>query len=182
MSRYHCITNYCSFIQNYPDTEESIMGRATSQEWKPFPNFQDPIYLELRKSDTGKSNYKFDISSSLNPFLVISDSTLNKLGDILYPRGQIIPVATNSKSKDFYGFYPTNAISNCFNRKLSNYKTYLDKLLIEVPVLNQNSISDEYLFSINEDISRVFVTEKFKERVEYSGLLGFDFSIKIETN
>ena len=76
----------------------------------------------------------------------------------------------------------TNTITNNFNRKLSNYKTYLDKLLIEVPVLNQNSISDEYLFSINEDISRVFVTEKFKERVEYSGLLGFDFSIKIETN
>ena len=173
--------NFCSLIQNYPSNEESIIGRAASQNWKPFPDFHDRIHLELRRSDTGKSNYKFDFSSSLSPFFIISDFTLNLLGDILCPRGQIIPVSTKSKSKDFYGYYPTNAISNCLNMKLSNYESYQDKLLIETPILNKNRITDEYLFSIDEDISRVFVTEKFKARVEQSGLLGFDFSIKIET-
>ncbi len=175
-------TNYCSFIQNYPNDEESIIGRAASQNWKPFLNFHDLINLELRRSDTGKSNYKFDFSSSLSPFFVVSDSTLNMLGDILFPRGQLIPISTQSKSKDFYGYYPTNAISSCLNRELSIYETYQGKLLIETPVLKKNNISDEYLFSIDEDISRVFVTEKFKRRVESSGLLGFDFSIKVETD
>ncbi|MGY2184396.1 hypothetical protein [Pseudomonas agarici] len=175
-------TNYCTFTENYLDTEESIIGRAASQNWKPFLNFHDPIYLELRKSDTGKLNYKFDFSSSLSPFFVISDFAFEKLDDILSPRGQIIPIVTKNKAKKFYGYYPTNALSNCLNRELSTYEIYQDKLLVETPVLTKNSISDEYLFSINEDISRVFVTEKFKNRIEHSRLLGFDFSIKIETH
>ncbi|PXY94633.1 hypothetical protein DKK76_09225 [Frischella perrara] len=41
------------------------------------------------------------------------------------------------------------------------------------------NITDEYLFSVEEDISRVFVTDKFKQRVEDANLLGFDFSTEI---
>lgn len=54
--------------------------------------------------------------------------------------------------------------------------------IIEKPVLKAKNITDEYIFSIEEDISRVFVTEKFKQRVEESGLLGFDFSVEIPTS
>ena len=41
------------------------------------------------------------------------------------------------------------------------------------------NITDEYLFSIEEDIGFVFVTDKFKQRVKDANLLGFDFSIEI---
>ena len=54
--------------------------------------------------------------------------------------------------------------------------------MIDKPVLIINNITDEYLFSIEEDISRIFVTDKFKQCVEEAGLLGFDFSIEIPTS
>jgi len=55
------------------------------------------------------------------------------------------------------------------------------RFLIRKPVLKVDNITDEYLFSIEEDISRVFVTDAFKRRVEEAGLLGFDFSVEIPT-
>lgn len=36
------------------------------------------------------------------------------------------------------------------------------------------------MFVINEDISRVFVTEQFKEKVEGCGLVAFDFSTEVK--
>ncbi len=54
--------------------------------------------------------------------------------------------------------------------------------MIRKPFLIAQNITDEYLFPIEEDISRVFVTDKFKQRVEDANLLGFDFSIEIPTS
>ena len=51
--------------------------------------------------------------------------------------------------------------------------------MIEKTFLIAKNITDDYLFSIEESISRVFVTDKFKQRVEDANLLGFDFSTEI---
>lgn len=173
------VTNYCSFIQEYPDGEESIMGRAVDCLWRPFDSKYCSITLELRKNDSGKKNYQFDFSSALEPFFVISETALDKLSDILTPRGEILSVITKSKKKKFFGYYPTNPLKGCFDKEKSVYREYPKGLMIEKPVLIAGNITDEYLFSIEEDISRVFVTDKFKRRVEDAGLLGFDFSVEI---
>lgn len=176
------VTNFCSFIQDYPEGEDSIIGRAMMQNWKLFDKRYQAITLELRRNDSGKKNYQFDFSSALNPFFVISETALDKLRDILEPRGQILPVITESKKKKFFGYYPTNPLSGCFDKEESVYREYPKGLMIEKPVLIASNITDEYLFSIEEDISRVFVTDKFKQRVEEAGLLGFDFSVEITTS
>nr|NBL93634.1 hypothetical protein [Proteus sp. G2675] len=85
-----------------------------------------------------------------------------------------------SKRKKFVGYYPTNSLSGCFDRTNSIYREYPNGLMIEKPVLIKNNITDEYLFTIDEDISRIFVTDKFKQRVEDAGLMAFDFSVEIE--
>lgn len=64
--------------------------------------------------------------------------------------------------------------------KNSVYREYPNGLMIEKPVLIKNNITDEYLFTIDEYISRIFVTDKFKQRVEDAGLTAFDFSVEIE--
>lgn len=171
-----------SFIQDYPEGEESIMGRVRKQLWQPFDDGYNPISLELDESDTGKKNYQFDISDSLRPFFIISELTLNKLRDIFEVRGQVLPVITESKNKKFFGYYPTNPLSGCFDKEKSIYREYPKGLMIEKPVLVSDKITDEYLFSIEEDISRVFVTDLFKQRVEEVGLIGFDFSVEIPTS
>ena len=172
----------CAFIQDYPEEEEGIKGRAMDQRWKPFGDDYQPIKLELVRNDFGKKNYRFDLSSALNPFLVFSESALTALADILEPRGQLLPVITESKRKKFYGYYPTNPLSGCFDKEKSVYEEWTNGLKIEKTFLIAKNITDEYLFSIEESISRVFVTDRFKQRVEDANLLGFDFSIEIPTS
>lgn len=140
--------NTCSFIQDYPEGEESIIGVSMRQWWQPFDNYVTPVVLELRRNDSGKRNYQFDFSSSLNPFFVISEDVLSKLDDIIKPRGQILPVITESKRKNFFGYYPTNPLSSCFDKGKSTYREYPNGLMIEKPVLIASNITDEYLFSI----------------------------------
>lgn len=176
------VTNFCSFIEIYPEGQESIIGRSMDQLWQPFEQINTSITLKLRKNEEGKKNYQFDISGSLSPFFVISEKALDILEDIILPRGQIFPVASDSKKKKFFGYYPTNSLSNCFNYELSDYTKYPNGLMIYKPVLISKNISDEYLFSIEEGINWVFVTDKFKQRVEEAGLLAFDFSLEIPTS
>ena len=173
------VDGFCSFIQDYPDGEESIMGRSVDEPWVPFSDDYLPVKLELSRNEHGKRNYQFDLSSALSPFFVISELALDKLDNILSSRGQVLPVITESKRKKFFGYYPTNSLSGCFNSDKSVYRVAERGLIIEKPVLIAKNITDEYLFSIEEDISRVFVTDKFKQRVEEAGLLGFDFSVEI---
>lgn len=174
--------NTCSFIQDYPEGDRSVIGRSMMQEWKPFGVNYQAITLELRRNDAGKKNYQFDFSGALNPFFVISEVALDQLSDILKPRGEILPVITESKKKKFFGYYPTNPLKDCFDKEKSVYREYQNGLMIEKPVLTAENITDEYLFSIEEGISRVFVTDKFKQHVEEAGLIGFDFSVEIPTS
>lgn len=174
------ITNYCSFIQDYPDGEESIIGRSRDQGWRRFGNDYIEISLELRSNNFGKKNYQFDFSGSLSPFFVFSELGVNHLFDILNPRGQFLDVRTASKRKKFIGYYPTNVLYECVDKQKSIYTEYPKGFMFEKLVLVKNNITDEYLFSINENISGVFVTDKFRKLVEEIGLLGFDFSKEIE--
>ena len=173
------LSDTCFFIQDYPEGEVGIMRRAMAQRWKPFGNDYQPIKLELRRNELGKKNYQFDFSGFLNPFLVFSESALTALADILEPRGQLLPVITESKRKQFFGYYPTNPLSGCFDKEKSVYEECPNGLMIRKLFLIAKNITDEYLFSIEEDISFVFVTDKFKQRVEDANLLGFDFSTEI---
>ena len=173
------VTNYCSFIEEYSDGDKSIMSLSRSYLWKSMAAQYEPISLSLRKNDFGQKNYKFDISSSLSPFFIISERTFIALEDILYSRGDILPVLTESKKKVFFGFYPTNAISGCFDRSESIYTQYPKGNLIRKCILKKDKITEEYLFTIAEDVSTVFVTEKFKQRVFEAGLQSFDFSHRI---
>jgi len=176
------VRDHSSFIQTMDDDEDSIMALAMDQNWQAFAKPPSPISLELRKSDSGKKNYQFDISGALRPFFVISEPALDVLGDMLKPRGQVLPVKTDSQKKQFFGYYPTNTLTGCFDKERSIYRVAKKGLLIERVVLISAHIKDDYLFSIEEDFTRVFVTSAFKRRVEEAGLTGFDFSSEIETS
>lgn len=174
--------NFCLFIEEYPKTEETIVDKIMDQQWKSFYSNEKPVVLKQCRSDTGKKNFQFDFSSMLSPFFVFSETAINALEDILLPRGQVLPVITESKKKKFLGYYPTNPLSGCFDKEKSKYREAERGLIVERPVLIAKNISDEYLFSIEESIRWVFVTDKFKQRVEEAGLLAFDFSWEIPTS
>ncbi|MBI0275729.1 hypothetical protein I6H07_07755 [Hafnia alvei] len=176
------VTNFCSFIELYPKEQGSIIGRAMRQRCQSFDPNTTAIVLKQLRSDTGRKNFQFDLSGMLAPFFVLSETALTALEDILSPRGQFLPVITESKKKRFFGYYPTNSLRGCFDKEKSEYREAELGLIVERPVLIAKNISDEYLFSVEADISRVFVTDKFKQRVEEAGLLAFDFSREIPTS
>lgn len=176
------LTNSCSFIEVYSKEQESIIGRAMRQRWQKFGHIYTPITLKQCRSDTGKKNFQFDFSSMLSPFFVFSEAALIALEDILLPRGQVLPVITKSKKKKFYGYYPTNSLPGCFDEKKSEYTVAERGLMVDRPVLKAKNITDDYLFTIDETMRWVFITDKFKQRVEEAGLLAFDFSWEIPTS
>ncbi|MCO6540635.1 MAG: hypothetical protein J6569_10990 [Gilliamella sp.] len=173
------VSDYSSFIENCPDGQEDIAGRAMDRalyhHWQPFGEEYQPVTMELYANDYGRKNYQLDISGSTAPFYVLSERALEALSDIFLSRGQVLPIITASKRKKFWGYFPTNVLKGCFDKEKSIYKQWPNGLMIEHVVLIADNITDEYLFTIEEDIGRVFVTEKFKQRVEEAGLLAFTF-------
>ena len=174
---------FSSFIEKYPAGQESIIGRSMAQEWKPFDDSFRAVELVLRASDDGKKNYQFDISGALGPFFVFSEQAVEVLSEkFLGKYGQFLPVMTPSKKKKFLGYYPNNPVADCLDLERSQYRTYEYGLVIEKAVLVRSQLPDRDVFVINEDMKRVFVTERFKEEVESSGLKGFDFSNEIDVS
>ncbi|MWP62697.1 hypothetical protein [Gilliamella sp. Pas-s25] len=173
------LSNYSYFIENCPKGQEDIAGRAMDRalyhHWQPFGEEYQPVTMELYRNYYGKKNYQLDISGFTAPFYVLSERALEALSDIFLPRGQVLPIITASKRKKFWGYFPTNVLKGCFDKEKSIYKQWPNGLMIEHVVLIADNITDEYLFTIEEDIGRVFVTEKFKQRVEEAGLLAFTF-------
>lgn len=168
--------NCSSFIENYPEGEKSSLSGIMGLRWKPLEGDFESVKLELWRSDRGKKNYQFDFSASLRPFLVFSEHAFDKLKDILIPRGQVLPIITESKRKRFLGYYPTNPLKGCLDMEKSNYKIYPRGMDISKHVLISGNICDDYFFTIEECVSSIFVTSKFRERVEEHDLIGFDFS------
>lgn len=175
--------DYSFFMYNHNKNDKeqySISRESRNWHWK-SPILYDTVLFELRAGDNKKKNYNFDISTFETPFIIISEKTWLELKDILEPRGILFEINTPSKRKKFYGYYPTNVIyPSALNRKYSEYTEYPNGLLIYKYVLDEDKIKDDYLFVVEESISDIFVTEKFKERVEKAGLLGFDFSEEVK--
>lgn len=155
--------------------ELSISRDSITWKWN-YPSKYNIATFELRAGDNKKKNYNFDISTFESPFIIISEKAWLDLKDILEPRGVLLEINTQSKRKKFYGYYPTNSITiKSLNKELSTFTEYPNGIIVRDLVLNEKYLSDDYLFSI-ENTSLILVTEKFKERVEKAGLLGFDFS------
>ncbi|ENF6550355.1 hypothetical protein ABRF56_002942 [Salmonella enterica] len=173
--------DYSGFLEiNYGNVKKCIQVKAMhEQNWKPF-NLNTYVVpeFELISSDTGKKNFQHDISTDVSPFYIFSENAVETLKDILEPRGQFLPIKTPSKRKKFIGYYPTNPLINSIDIEKSGMKDYDYKAMgIKRDDLHfkKGTVLDDYLFSLSEDRRYVFITEKFRQRVEKAGLKGFDF-------
>lgn len=174
--------DYSFFIEiNYANWKDSIHTKSIEQKWRPFDlkNFKIPKF-ELHPSDTGKRNYRFDLSTSTGGFIIFSEKAIESLKDILEPRGQFLPVMTPSKRKKYVGYYPTKPLIDGVDLEKSEQVsedsmknfgvTDISKLHIKKGV-----VLDDYIICPELGKSCVLVTEKFRQRVEEAGLEGFDF-------
>lgn len=177
--------HFSYFLPVKNNMEISIRRKSLHWNWnKPFD--YEPVAFQLQKSGTNTKNFNFDISAYSSPFFIISEKTWNILYDILEPRGIKLEIITESKRKKFFAYYPLNVVhENILDLNLSEYSEaanphYLNQKIIRKPVLKNNLISKDYIFSIKESPSLTFVDENFKKRVEEAELKGFDFSHSVQ--
>lgn len=181
------MSDYSFFLEKNCDyLDDSISIKAIRQKWMPFDldRFTPPEF-GLEQSDAGKKNYEFDISSATAPFFIFSEKTLEAIRDILEPRGQILPIITPSKRKKYIGYYPTNPLIDSIDLEKSKQMD-IDPMKnfgitdISELYIKKGIVLDEYIICPELGKSCVLVTDKFRERVEQAGLLGFDFTFSYE--
>lgn len=172
--------NYANFVEIRKKLEDSFSYQYFN--WKNIDlNNYKPLIFKLYASDTGKKNFKTDISCISGGLFIFSESAIKLFKDIFEETGQIIPIETESKRKKFYGFYPNKKPydGSIINFEKSIWRQAEKGKIISKLVLNNNYPKEEYLFTLNDEPMNAFVTEKFKELVEKNNLKGFDFSREI---
>jgi len=161
--------------------DKNFIIQMSHRDGRPFGSSYIPQEFILERSDTGKLNYKMDVSTFTSPFIIFSEKAVDILKETLEKTGEILPIITQSTRKTFFGFHPTLRMKNCVNWEESTYTEYPngEKQLRKI-VLFEKAISQKKLFMIEESPSTVFVNDDFKKLVEKEDLKGFDFSRKIE--
>ncbi|MEE6076897.1 imm11 family protein [Avibacterium paragallinarum] len=151
----------------------SILSLSHIYKGKNLPDNIIEGEFKVFPSNQGKKNYKFDFHTEGNIF-IISERIYEIVYPVLSTRGHFFNIKTDSKRKKYIGYHLTNVI-DCLDLNNSIYKKYENGIRVYKPVLFQNKINGEYIFQIKEDISRVFVTDKFQKILEENNILDFHF-------
>lgn len=175
------LENFAHFIDQWDKLEDSFSSQYWGLKTIDLNAFK-PLKLKLYASDTGKKNYQTDISFITGGLFIFSEKAINIFKEILDKTGQIIPIETESKKKNFYGFFPNKNIydDSIINLDKSVWRQAEKGKIITKLVLNHNYPQNDFLFTLCDSPSICLVTDKFKELVENHDLKGFDFSKEIE--
>lgn len=174
------LENYANFLEQWDNLENTFHNKYWNWKDVNLDTYQ-PIKVKLYTSDTGKKNFKTDISRITGGLFIFSEKAIQVLKEILEQTGQVIPIETESKRKKFYGFYPNKNTYNdsIINLEKSVWREAEKGKIINRLVLNNSYPKDDYLFTLFDEPMDAFVTEKFKDLVEKNDLKGFDFSKEI---
>lgn len=151
----------------------SILSLSHIYKGKELPDNMIEDEFKVFPSNQEKKNHKFDFHAEGNIF-AISEKIYETVYPLLNPRGHFFNIKTDSKRKKYIGYHLTNVI-DCLDLNSSTYKEYENGIRVYKPVLFEHKIADEYIFQIKEDISRVFVTDKFQKILEENNILDFRF-------
>jgi len=124
-------------------------------------------------------NRVFSNTPGFSPHIpVFDESAIKELSDLLMGSAEILPLKCESGS-----FYAINVINvlDCIDYEKSSYKTFRDgKRIMRFTkhAFCQDKIRDANIFKIKDGpLKRPFVSDKFRNRVIESNLLGFKFEL-----
>ncbi len=179
------LENYSFLIEKYTHVDNRFIDKYW--KWKIIDlNIYEAVSYELCAGGNGKKNYQFDIATANIGLIIFSEKAINALKNILEQNGQIVPIITESKRKNFFGFYANKNIydDSIINFDKSEWRQAEKGKIFQKIVLNNKYPKDDYVFTLASYAMDCFVTEKFKELVEKHDLKGFEFNeyteIKVE--
>lgn len=133
----------------------------------------ETYFYEMRKSSKGVRNFNIDISVQLN-HLLLSD----RAKPLFEKFGDFFDVHTESKRKKFTGFFPNKCIvsNSVINSKLSDSRIMENENIIYDNVFFNKKIEDIDWdsFVVSDVASTIYISDKMKELLEATGLLGFE--------
>jgi hypothetical protein len=109
---------------------------------------------------------------------ILSVRAVDALRDLIEPRGEILPIASD---KDKWFFFNTTCVIDALDvdRSVVDVSDVDGRIMfVEQHVFKPNVLDDAVIFKLPQlTYSRVYVTPLFAERVRSVGLVGFDFRL-----
>lgn len=175
--------HHTSFLEQYDDVHNMFIDKY--RDWKNIDiSTYEPVVLHTYRTQEGIKNFKMDITPAAHGLIILSEKAVEVLKDVLDGTGQIIPIVTDSKRKKFYGFYPNKNVYtlSIVNMDKTDYRQAPKGKLFYKIILNEKYPKNDYIFTIDEVLSEIFVTDKFKELVEENNLGGLSFDRIVEVS
>lgn len=129
---------------------------------------------EMGRSNKNLKNFKLDVSRKIN-YLILSDKA-RKLFELY---GTFFEIETDSKRKKFHGFFPNKCIvsNELADLRISEYEISENgKLNLGNFFFKKEIESLDLDLFVVEGSSYIYVTDRFKEKLEKEGLGGFSFN------
>ncbi|MBT1538946.1 hypothetical protein B7R78_0018130 [Ralstonia solanacearum] len=136
-----------------------------------------PIRLKIANEDRKKKGTS-DVQTHFMSFIILYRQAVEALSDLLDGAGQMLPI--DDRYPDLQGFHVTRIVRDAVDFDRSEYVVYPRGTLIRKTVLLKERVADVPIFKIQEDPTRVFISDVFRRRVEEKKLKGFSFAIKVE--
>lgn len=170
------LENYSVFYEDLKNQENTFFDKYYGWQYIDLKTYK-PIKFKLYRNYKGIKNVKKDISIT-SGLMILSEKALEVLKPILEGKGQFVTIEMESKRKKFFGFYPNNSGYglNILNMGKTDWRQAERGKIFYRYVFNENYPKEEYLFTLNEALSIIFVTDKFRELIEKHDLKGLDFS------
>ncbi|WP_081262346.1 imm11 family protein [Ralstonia solanacearum] len=136
-----------------------------------------PVRLKIANEDRKKKGNS-DVQTHFMSFIILSRKAVEALSDLLDGAGQMLPI--DDRYPDLQGFHVTRIVRDAVDFDRSEYVVYPRGTLIRKTVLLKERVEGVPIFKIQEDPTRVFISDVFRRQVEEKKLKGFSFAIKVE--
>lgn len=174
------LEEYSGFYEVFETLDETFFNKYCY--WKEIDLYKyQPVKFRLFRNYKGLKNFKKDIALK-SGLMILSQKALEVFKPFIENKGQIIQIETDSKRKKFFGFYPNNCgySLEIVNLKKTDWIQAEKGKMFYKFVFNNKYPKEDYLFTLNEALITIFVTEKFKDLVEKNDLKGLDFSKEVQ--
>src|SRR4030095_1391831 len=165
--------SYQSLVMSFEEDHlwyRRLSGKPVAHEW-PTPQV-DIIYQNAKGKWLPSSDFP---SFTISHIPVFSARAVAILGDVLTKNGELLPL--NCIDGDYFAYNVLNLVSALDQEKSDIVRFPTGRIMtVRKYALNEDKLAGQMIFKIPEIVLlSVFVTDRFKNKIEDAGLTGFCF-------
>jgi hypothetical protein len=144
---------------------DTFVGSPMAASWQ-------PLLVEILRDARHRNRPRSDFPA-FGGDPVFSKRAIEALRDLLEPNGEILPLRCHEGT---YFAYNVTRLVDALDEARSELERFSSGRImwIERPVFFPVRIASEVIFKIPQSPNRTFVTDRFAQRIQEQGLVGFD--------